>query len=164
MAIEYRLIDYNDPRAIEIRALMDTEMEALYEGFDHHLTDDQRAQMARSFVIQPKLMLATLGAFDGEKLVGHAALRASTHPDGTDALEVKRVIVLKEYRGRGISRRIMAELEDLALKRGVHSLVLQTGNRQLEAIALYEKIGYLRIGAYGLYPDVPGFLFYGKTV
>lgn len=159
MAIEYRRIDYNDPAAIEIRALMDDEMGALYEGFDEGFDADLRAKIGRSFVIHPKLMVVTIGAFDGERLVGHAALRESG-----DALEVKRVIVLKEYRGQGISKRIMAELEDVARERGAHSLVLQTGNRQLEAIALYEKIGYTPIGAYGLYPDVPGFLFYAKSV
>jgi ribosomal protein S18 acetylase RimI-like enzyme len=58
----------------------------------------------------------------------------------------------------------MAELEVVARERGIPSLVLQTGNRQREAITLYEKIGYERIGPFGLYPDVPFFLFYGKQL
>jgi GNAT superfamily N-acetyltransferase len=159
LTIEYRRIDYNDPRAVEIRALMDVEMGALYAGAGDDLDPETQEKVSVSLVVHPEAMVETLGAFDGEHLVGHAALR----PAG-DALEVKRVIVLKEYRGQGISKRIMAELEDIARERGTHRLVLQTGDRQHEAIALYERVGYTPIPAFGLYPDVAFFLFYGKDM
>jgi GNAT superfamily N-acetyltransferase len=159
VAVEYRRIEYNDPRAVAIRAAMDVEMGALYAGVGDDLPHEVQEAIQASFVIHPELMVATLGAFDGDELVGHAALRESG-----DALEVKRVMVLKDYRGHGISKRIMAELEDIARERRVDRLILQTGNRQAEAIALYERIDYTATGPFGLYPDVPFFLFYEKSV
>jgi GNAT superfamily N-acetyltransferase len=104
-------------------------------------------------------MIAAVGAFDGDRLVGHAAVRPFE-----DALEVKRVFVRPEYRGQGISKRLMLELETIADERGVHRLILQTGNRQAEAITLYERIGYVAIDRFGLYAPIPFFLCYGKTL
>jgi ribosomal protein S18 acetylase RimI-like enzyme len=164
LPIEIRRIDYGDPRAVVIRAAMDTEMNALYEGFDDGLSEQTLADIDAALVVHPEEMVATVGAFDGEELVGHAALRPASIGAPNDALEVKRVIVLPEYRGQGISKRIMAELETIAIERDVSELVLQTGPRQLEAIALYEKLGYGLIANFGLYAPIPVFLCYGKQL
>ncbi len=58
------------------------------------------------------------------------------------SLEVKRVFVAPPVRGTGVSRLLMGELERIAADRGAERLILQTGDRQPDAIALYEKIGY----------------------
>ena len=157
--IEIRRIDYGDPRAVVIREAMDVEMGALYAGIEVGRSDEMMAAVATALEVHPEEMTATVGAFDGEQLVGHAALRPFE-----DALEVKRVIVLPEYRGRGISKRIMSELETIARERGVGRLILQTGDRQVEAIALYEGIGYRPIDRFGLYEPVPFFLCFGKSL
>ena len=164
MTIEIRRIDYGDPRAVAIRDAMDSEMFALYEGIEEGQSEETMAAVERALVVHPEAMVATVGAFDGEKLVGHAALRPAEDADGAEALEVKRVIVLPEYRGHGISKRVMAELEVIAQERGVNRLILQTGDRQIEAIALYVGIGYRPIPRFGLYAPVPFFLCYGKTL
>ena len=157
--IEIRRIDYGDPRAVVIREAMDVEMGALYADVGPGLTEEMQANVDAALTVHPEDMVATVGAFDGEVLVGHAALRPFER-----SLEVKRVIVLPEYRGRGISKLVMAELEAIARERDVTSLILQTGARQLEAIALYEKLGYILIPRFGLYEPVPFFLCYGKTL
>ena len=162
--ITIQRIDYGDPRAVAIRAAMDVEMTELYGDISRDTPPGMRELIDIALTVHPEQMIATVGAFDGEKLVGHAALRPFTLEDGTDALEVKRVIVLPEYRGRGISKRLMAELEAIARERGVTSLILQTGNLQAEAIALYEKLGYLPIERFGAYAPIPFFLCYGKTL
>jgi GNAT superfamily N-acetyltransferase len=157
--ITIKRIDYADPRAAAIRQVMDAEMGELYAGVDESFDDELRTAIGRSLAVHPEQMIATVGAFDGDRLVGHAALRPFE-----DALEVKRVIVLPEYRGRGVSKFLMAELETIARERGVHRLILQTGDRQVEAIALYERLGYLPIPRFGLYEPIPFFLCYGKTL
>ena len=156
-------MEYGDPRAVAIREAMDTEMFALYAGIEDGQTEETMAAVERALVVHPEAMIATVGAFDGEALVGHAALRPFEDATGP-ALEVKRVIVLPDYRGQGISKRIMAELETIAGERGVSRLILQTGDRQVEAIALYVGIGYRPIPRFGLYEPVPFFLCYGKTL
>ena len=59
--------------------------------------------------------------------------------------EVKRLWVDPTWRGRGLGRRLMSELEDAARGLGFTSLHLGTGDRQPEAVALYESAGWERL-------------------
>ncbi|MBS41651.1 MAG: GNAT family N-acetyltransferase [Nocardioides sp.] len=70
-------------------------------------------------------------------------------------VEVKRMYVAPEGRRRGLARQVLAALEASARESGARAVVLETGVRQPEAIALYESCGYQRIPAYGHYKDDP---------
>jgi GNAT superfamily N-acetyltransferase len=89
--------------------------------------------------------------YDGGTAVGFGALRAL----GGDAAEVERMYVVPAARGRGVSKLLLAGLEDAARGRGWTTLRLETGPRQPEALALYERAGYRPIPAFGAYVDVP---------
>jgi putative acetyltransferase len=65
--------------------------------------------------------------------------------------ELKRMYVAPAARGRGLGRRILVELEDAARRLGYTALVLETGDRQPEALGLYESSGYERIPCYPPY-------------
>ncbi|GAB3275005.1 hypothetical protein GCM10027347_48200 [Larkinella harenae] len=65
--------------------------------------------------------------------------------------EIKRMFVDPAFRGRGFAKRVLQELENWAKEQGYTTLKLETGNKQPEAIALYEKVGYCRIENYGPY-------------
>jgi GNAT superfamily N-acetyltransferase len=56
--------------------------------------------------------------------------------------EIKRMYVVPEARGLGLARRILTALEDDARAAGRIRMVLETGIRQPEAIALYISAGY----------------------
>lgn len=68
-----------------------------------------------------------------------------------DRAEIKRMFVRREARGRGLSRVILTALEAEARRLGVKQIVLETGTRQTEALALYDSSGYARIPPYGEY-------------
>ena len=68
-----------------------------------------------------------------------------------DAVEVKRMFVKTELRGKGIAHQILAGLEAWAHEKGFDQAVLETGNNQPEAIRLYEKADYKIIPNYGQY-------------
>jgi GNAT superfamily N-acetyltransferase len=138
---------------------MDAEMGALYADLRELRNPEVSRLVEVALVVHPEEMIAAVGAFDGEQLIGHAALRQFE-----DSLEVKRVYVRSDYRGHGISKGLMLELEAIAIERGVTSLILQTGNRQEEAIALYRRIGYVPIDRFGAYAPVTFFLCFGKTL
>ncbi|MFC7623284.1 GNAT family N-acetyltransferase [Microlunatus sp. GCM10028923] len=79
----------------------------------------------------------------------------AVQPAGPSVGELKRMFVLPDYRGRGIARKLVVALEDLAGAMGCHTLLLATGVRQPEAIALYERCGYVPVERYGKYVDQP---------
>lgn len=67
------------------------------------------------------------------------------------SVEVKRMYVTNEQRGKGIGAAILAELEKWAGELQVGTIVLETGTSQPEAIHLYGKMGYALIPNYGQY-------------
>lgn len=71
---------------------------------------------------------------------------------GEGVCEVKRMWTNPAYRRRGLAQRVLSVLEREAAAAGYHRVVLETGNRQPEATALYEGRGYTRIPVYGPYP------------
>jgi len=68
-----------------------------------------------------------------------------------DAVEVKRMFVADEQRGKGIGAMVLQELERWAAELGYTRMVLEMGNRQPEAAILYHKLGYSIIPNYGQY-------------
>ncbi|MDT0347010.1 GNAT family N-acetyltransferase [Streptomyces litchfieldiae] len=68
--------------------------------------------------------------------------------------ELKRMFVVREARGQGLARLILARLEETARAAGRTRMVLETGTEQPEAIALYRSSGYTQVPAerkFGLY-------------
>ena len=97
--------------------------------------------------------------YDAGRPVGCGALK--TLPDNT--AEVKSVHVLAQERGRGLARRMMVHLADLARAEGVAALVLETGADHLHeydaARKLYEALGYAYCGPILGYEDDPNSAF-----
>ncbi|MFE9373827.1 GNAT family N-acetyltransferase [Streptomyces sp. NPDC006711] len=65
--------------------------------------------------------------------------------------ELKRMYVIPEARGQGLARRILATLEADARAAGRTRMVLETGDKQPEAIALYVSAGYEPCEKFGHY-------------
>jgi putative acetyltransferase len=78
--------------------------------------------------------------------------------------EVKRMFVAPEFRGLGLGRRILEELESRMRAAGLPLARLETGVWQPEALHLYEKSGYRRRGPFGGYPEDPLCVFMEKTL
>lgn len=72
--------------------------------------------------------------------------------DGT--MEIKRMFVRPEYRGMGVAAGILLELERWAGDLGYVECVLETGKKQIEAVRLYQRMGYKLIPNYGQYAGV----------
>ena len=75
---------------------------------------------------------------NGRAVAGGAFMRGVDD----ESVEVKRVWTHSAHRRRGLARQVMAELEAEAGRRGIRSIVLTTGSRQPEAVALYLALGY----------------------
>jgi len=79
-------------------------------------------------------------------------------------MEVKRMYVNPDFRGNRIAAKILNELEKWAAEIGYERCILETGIKQPEAIALYERCGYTRIENYDQYKDVEDSVCYEKRL
>ena len=156
-------VDWLDPRAIAQREAMDAETTAMYLKFIEGQAPEVIEGMGEAFAVDPAAILATVLAVEGDEVLGHTALREAIGMPDT-VLEVKKVYVGPRYRGRGVSKTLMAEAESIARERGATSLVLQTGDLQVPAIRLYEQLGYRAIAPFGKYDLIPGALCYRKEL
>ena len=68
-----------------------------------------------------------------------------------ETIEIKRMYVKFAHRGSGTAQAILNSLELWALEKGFKKCILETGNRQVEAIKFYKKAGYKSIPNYGQY-------------
>lgn len=102
----------------------------------------------------------TVVAYLNTEPVACGAIKAQ----GPDAMEVKRMYTLPTARGKGVASKILAELEKWAAELSYQKCILETGKRQPEAIALYQKNGYYLIPNYGQYAGVENSLCFEKEL
>ncbi|XP_067324453.1 putative N-acetyltransferase 8B [Anolis sagrei] len=97
----------------------------------------------------------------GREVVGTVA---AVHPrDPTfqgRALELKRMSVKKEHRGRGLSKALMKAVLSFAQERGYKEVVLGTSSVQYAAQRLYENMGFQRVNAFFPFPSAKLLQFY----
>jgi len=68
-----------------------------------------------------------------------------------NAIEIKRMFVLDEFRGKGLAKKTLRELESWAKELGFSFAVLETLYKQKAAIAIYQKAGYIITDNYAPY-------------
>lgn len=157
MVVTGLLVETADPSHADARALTDAlraELGALYddEGAGAFSEDDVR-------VPRSAFLLARL---EGRPVACGALCPCEGGP--AHLCEIKRMFVVKDARGKGISRAILWALEEKAASFGYAAVRLETGLRQPEAINLYVKSGYSRIPRYGRYANQPMSACFEKKV
>ena len=148
-------IEHLDPDAAAARSLIaasDAFYDGLYPPESNHL--EATADLQKEHVI-------FMGCRIGDGLVASGGPKLMQ--DDGDYAEIKRVFVLDNFRGRGLSRQIMQALESELRDRGVTLFRLETGIRQPEALGLYRKLGYRERGPFGAYQPDPLSIFMEKS-
>jgi putative acetyltransferase len=123
----------------ELILSLDAELTEMYGEVQEQYSRFNNVDMIGTVVI----------AYAGGQPVGCGCFR----PMESDAAEIKRMFVSPEFRGKGISKLILSELERWASENGFARTVLETGKKQLEAVGLYHRMGYTDIPNYGQYED-----------
>lgn len=147
-------IEHLDPDSTEVQALIaasDAFYDGLYPSESNHL--EATSDLKKENVI-------FMGCRIGEELVASGGAKLMC--DDGEYAEIKRVFVLEDFRGRGLSRQIMEALETELLKRGARLFRLETGIKQPEALGLYRKLGYRERGPFGAYRPDPLSVFMEK--
>lgn len=135
----------------ELIAELDCYLEALYPPESRH-----GLSIA---ALQDQSVTLFIARIDN-KLVGCGAIKLLT----PGYAEIKRMYVRPDDRGKGVGRKILQQIEVFAKQAKVHTLRLETGIYQTEAIALYQKCGFSSIPPFGDYLPDPLCLFFEKRV
>ena len=93
-----------------------------------------------------------------DKPVGCGAMKAYD----SDTMEIKRMFVPIEMRGKGIAVHILKNLEKWAKEMNYSKCILETGNKMPEAIRLYEKSNYKVVPNYGQYNGIEDSICFKK--
>jgi hypothetical protein len=91
------------------------------------------------------------------------AIGCYKHYTGT-TVEIKRMFVNKEYRGKGISKLVLTELENWALENGYSKAILETSRFFNTAISLYTNAGYKIIANYDQYKNLADSICFKKEL
>jgi ribosomal protein S18 acetylase RimI-like enzyme len=98
--------------------------------------------------------IVLLAAKLGGRIVGTVQLGLDTPPNQPHRGEVKKLLVHRAARNRGVGAALMQRIEDIAKQRGRTLLVLDTASDSAER--LYERGGWQRLGTipdYAMWPQ-----------
>jgi GNAT superfamily N-acetyltransferase len=149
--VRLRAVGYADPVAQHLVERVQQEYVVRYGGRD-------------AAVVDPAEFSPPLGLFLVAEVDGRPAGCGGWRSCGDGVAEVKRMYVEPAFRRRGIAALVLTELERTAAAAGHQRLLLNSGDRQPEALALYDRAGYTPVTGYGVYADEPGAVFLGKEL
>jgi GNAT superfamily N-acetyltransferase len=155
VSIVIRAVPWEDPAGEALRIAQQAEISARYGVPDSEPGPKPTAADITVFLV----------AFDESDEehaipVGCGGLRQLDAVHG----EIKRMYVIPERRGTGISTAVLTALEAEARARGWQRVVLETGEEQPDAVRFYEREGYASIPLFGYYVDSPLSLCYEKVL
>ncbi len=149
--VELRAVGYDDPVAVDLVERVQQEYVVRYGGRD-------------AAVVDPAEFSPPEGLFLVAEVGGVPAGCGGWRVHDAGVVELKRMYVDPGFRRHGIARRLLAELEATAAAAGHGRLVLNSGGRQPEALALYARAGYTPVPGYGVYAESPEAVFLGKDL
>jgi len=146
-----RALPYDDPVAQYLVEQVQLEYVDRYGGRD-------------GAVVDPAEFVPPRGLFLVAEVDGVPAACGAWRAHGEGVAEIKRVYVEPDFRRRGLAQLVVAALERSAAAAGHRSVVLNSGMRQPEALALYARLGYVTVPGYGIYAGARDARFLGKDL
>lgn len=145
--MDMRTVSFDHPDAVRLNARVQREYDVRYgEGGDATPLDP-------GMFVPPHGRYLVAYDDDGTPVAtgGWRTQDENDHGYADGDAEIKRMYVVPEARGLGLSRIVLAALEDDARAAGRVRMVLETGTRQPEAISLYTSSGYEPCAKFGHY-------------
>lgn len=99
-------------------------------------------------------------AYRGNVAVGCGAFQSYNN----NTVEIKRMYSNPNYRNQGIATKVLKELENWAKEINYQNCILETGKRQVEAVAFYQKCSYQIIPNYGQYAQMENSVCFEKVL
>lgn len=133
-------VSWDHPDACDLRQQQRIDIAALYERVDSEPGTPPTADDITCFCV----------AYQNGKPVGCGGLRRLDQ----DSAELKRMFVTRQARGKGAALAVLDFLERKSLALGMHRLLLETGDKLMDAHRFYTRNGYKVIPNFGYYQGV----------
>jgi putative acetyltransferase len=133
------------------------EAAALVEELETHLAARYPVESRHGFSVQ-RLVDLNVDFFvlrDDHVAAGCGGILFVQDDDDEPYGELKRMYVREAYWGRGYGKRLLRHLTEHARENGITLVRLETGIDQVQAIGLYESMGFQRCAPFGPYRDDP---------
>jgi putative acetyltransferase len=153
-----------DALSIQREDLQSHAARGLIQALNAELTATYPEPGATHFRLEAGEVAADKGAFLVGYLDAEPVACGAIRCIDAGIAEIKRMYVIPAARGRGFSSSILTALEEHARQLGVRRLVLETGPRQLAALALYRRAGYVPVPRFGEYTHSELSLCMGKDL
>jgi GNAT superfamily N-acetyltransferase len=151
-----RQVRLDEPDTVALIAEVQAYYQQIYGGPDSTPVDDGEFEPPRG---------AFFLGYDAGRPVAMGGWRWHLAPIAIPArrpAEIKRMYVVASARRRGLARRLLVHLENTARAAGADAMVLETGQRQPDAVSLYRASGYVDVPRFGHYADAPTAVHLGK--
>lgn len=148
--ITLKRTDSDDKDFISLVKLLDAEL-AIVDGDEHLFYSQFNKIDAIKYVVV---------AYENAIPMGCGAIKNFAPA----IMEVKRMFVLPDARGKGIASGILSELEKWASELFALKCILETGKRQTDAVSLYKRNNYKAISNYGQYAGVENSICFEKEL
>lgn len=126
------MIVYREANAFDLPVFVSLDKELFpYSPWSSAQYKEEFSSPTRHFVV----------AVADQSIVGYAGVFA---PGAAEA-DVLTVGVVPEHRGKGIAKALMALITDWASEKGSTAMMLEVKTDNLEAIGLYESLGYAKL-------------------
>jgi putative acetyltransferase len=150
MRVEYRYEDRVTSDFVELVKKLDGDLRGIFgevqSSYDQYNTLGEIKDVIIAYIDSKPVACASMKRFD------------------EDTYEIKRVFVEEKYRKFGIAREMLVRLEEVAVRRKISFLVLETGAKLLPAINLYKSLSYGVIENYGQYKGMADSLCMRKAL
>lgn len=150
MTFSFKRTNSSDVDFIKLVKLLDAEL-AIIDGEEHGFY----AQYNKIDKINHVVLI-----YNNDVAIACGAIKEFS----SEAMEVKRMFTQPDFRGKGIASLLLNELEKWGKDLGYRKCVLETGKRQEDAVALYQKNGYQVIPNYGQYIGIENSVCFEKQL
>lgn len=142
--------DSTHPDFIELVKQLDAYLKVV-DGDDHNFYNQYNGIESLNHVVI---------AYQNNEAVGCGAFKKYDN----NSVEIKRMYSNPNYRNSGIATKILLELENWTKELNYQSCILETGKRQVEAVAFYKKNAYQQIPNYGQYAQMDNSICFNKSL
>jgi GNAT superfamily N-acetyltransferase len=152
--VEIRRESFDSEAATVLADALEAELLSTYDG------DPGSGGLPAASIFEPE----NGGAFVVGRIGGEAVACGGVARYDETTGEIRRMYVVPEARGRGLSRRVLEALEEEARTLGYAFVRLETGKLQAAAVGLYVSAGFQPIPRYGPFARDPKSVCFEKRL